>query len=237
MQIQQFDLLQKSAVINIQTDLEAAVAADTLLASQWASNPENSVVANGKYSSLHYMEKSKDWAENPENVAIESGLYSSKHHAIKSAASSVLSSDWAEKAEDSQVATGKYSSKHWAAKAEDEKLAAEVHKNKADKFANESEDVLVEPGKYSAKHWATKSATSYDNFDDRWLGSKTGDPTLDNDGNALQIGAVYWNTNFNELRTWSGSAWVLPAYQSNLDGGDPWTLYGGTTNVDFGGVI
>lgn len=158
MPIQQFDLLQKSAVINIQADLEAAVAADTLLASEWASKPENSVVANGKYSSLHYMEKSKDWAENPENVAVESGLYSSKHHAIKSAASAVLSSDWAEKAEDSQVTTGKYSSKHWAAKAEDEKLAAEVHKNKSDKFANENEDVLVETGKYSAKHYSLKAA-------------------------------------------------------------------------------
>lgn len=237
MPIQQFDLLQKSAVINIQADLEAAVAADTLLASKWASNPENSVVENGKYSSLHYMEKSKDWAENPENVAIEAGMYSSKHHAIKSATSATLSSDWAEKAEDIQVTTGKYSSKHWAAKAEDEKLAAEAHKNKADKFANENEDVLVETGKYSAKHYSLKAAASYDLFDDRFLGAKSADPTLDNDGNALQTGAIYWNTSFNEIRTWSGSAWILPAYQSNLDGGDPWTLYGGTTNVDFGGVV
>jgi hypothetical protein len=40
------------------------------------------------------------------------------------------------------------------------------------------------------------------------LGSKTSDPTVDNDGNALQVGAEYWNSVSNERRTWTGSAWV-----------------------------
>jgi hypothetical protein len=35
---------------------------------------------------------------------------------------------------------------------------------------------------------AASAAAAYDTFDDRYLGSKTSDPTLDNDGNAL----VYW---------------------------------------------
>ena len=33
-----------------------------------------------------------------------------------------------------------------------------------------------------------------DNFDDRFLGAKATDPTLDNDGNALQDGALYFDT-------------------------------------------
>lgn len=55
---------------------------------------------------------------------------------------------------------------------------------------------------------AAAAAASYDLFDDRYLGSKTSNPTLDNDGNPLQVGAEYWNSVSNERRTWTGSAWV-----------------------------
>jgi len=55
---------------------------------------------------------------------------------------------------------------------------------------------------------AASAAASYDQFDDRYLGAKTSNPTLDNDGNALQVGAEYWNSVSNERRTWTGSAWV-----------------------------
>ena len=61
---------------------------------------------------------------------------------------------------------------------------------------------------------ATAAAASYDSFDDRYLGPKASDPTLDNDGNALLTGALYFNTASNEMRVYSGSAWLaayLPA--------------------------
>lgn len=50
----------------------------------------------------------------------------------------------------------------------------------------------------------------YDSFDDRYLGSKASNPTLDNDGNALIDGAIYWNSAAKELRFWSVSsaAWI-----------------------------
>ena len=54
---------------------------------------------------------------------------------------------------------------------------------------------------------------AYDSFDDRYLGSKTSDPTLDNDGNALVGGALYFNSVAGEMRIWTGSAWVA-AYVS-----------------------
>lgn len=66
----------------------------------------------------------------------------------------------------------------------------------------------------SAADSASAAAASYDSFDDRYLGSKTSDPTLDNDGNALITGALYFNSVAGEMRVWSGSAWVaayLPA--------------------------
>lgn len=71
---------------------------------------------------------------------------------------------------------------------------------------------------------ATNAANSYDAFDDRYLGSKTSDPTLDNDGNALITGALYFNSANATMRVWTGSTWVasyLPAsaYQETLISG------------------
>ena len=54
---------------------------------------------------------------------------------------------------------------------------------------------------------AAAAATTYDNFDDRYLGAKTSAPTLDNDGNALIAGALYWNTPGATMYAWTGSAW------------------------------
>ena len=54
---------------------------------------------------------------------------------------------------------------------------------------------------------AAAAAASYDSFDDRYLGSKASAPSVDNDGNALVTGALYWNSTSNIMFVWSGSAW------------------------------
>ena len=54
----------------------------------------------------------------------------------------------------------------------------------------------------------TNAAASYDSFDDRYLGSKSSDPSVDNDGNALITGALYWNSSTNQIFSYTGSAWV-----------------------------
>jgi hypothetical protein len=59
---------------------------------------------------------------------------------------------------------------------------------------------------------ASNAAASYDAFDDRYLGAKSSAPTLDNDGNALLTGALYWNTVGNQLYVWDGSAWDAAAF-------------------------
>lgn len=46
-----------------------------------------------------------------------------------------------------------------------------------------------------------------DNFDDVYLGSKAADPTLDNDGNPLVEGQLYWNSSTNSLMVYDGAAW------------------------------
>jgi len=76
----------------------------------------------------------------------------------------------------------------------------------------------------------------YDEFDDRYLGAKASAPTLDNDGNALLTGALYWNTSVNEMRVYDGAAWAasyLPA-TGYLDKGtfDPNTVAGDVFDMD-----
>ena len=69
----------------------------------------------------------------------------------------------------------------------------------------------------------TNAATSYDDFDDRWLGSKASDPTLNNDGDALIDGAAYFNTTNNVLMVYDlgGTTWKrttpTTGSQTNID--------------------
>jgi hypothetical protein len=59
----------------------------------------------------------------------------------------------------------------------------------------------------SAASSATDAANKYDEFDDRYLGAKSSDPTVDNDGNALVTGAIYFNTSSNVMKVYGGSSW------------------------------
>jgi len=66
----------------------------------------------------------------------------------------------------------------------------------------------------SAAESARDSAlAAFDSFDDRYLGQKSSGPTLDNDGNALVAGTLYFNTTSDAMFVYEGSAWVA-AYAS-----------------------
>ena len=61
---------------------------------------------------------------------------------------------------------------------------------------------------------ATSAASSLDSFTDIYLGQKSSAPTVDNDGDALVTGALYWNTSSNDLYVWNGSAWEQGAFST-----------------------
>lgn len=54
-----------------------------------------------------------------------------------------------------------------------------------------------------------------DNFDDTYLGAKASDPTVDNDGDALTAGDLYFNTTANDLRVYNGSSWQIAAVSTS----------------------
>lgn len=55
---------------------------------------------------------------------------------------------------------------------------------------------------------AASTAALLDSFDDRYLGPKASAPTLDNDGNALVVGALYFDTTSGKMRVNTASGWV-----------------------------
>jgi hypothetical protein len=82
----------------------------------------------------------------------------------------------------------------------------------------------------SAATSATSAAASYDSFDDRYLGAKATPPTVDNDGNALLTGALYWNTSVNKMYVWSGTAWGEISSSAEMIA-YKYTVTGGATSV------
>ena len=54
-----------------------------------------------------------------------------------------------------------------------------------------------------------------DNFDDTYLGAKSSDPTVDNDGDALTAGDLYFNTSSNVLKVYNGSSWQTAAVDAS----------------------
>ncbi len=52
--------------------------------------------------------------------------------------------------------------------------------------------------------------TIFDNFDDRYLGVFDTAPILDNDGEALEVGAIYFDKIDKELKFYNGDSWDSP---------------------------
>ena len=70
------------------------------------------------------------------------------------------------------------------------------HKDDAEtaKTAAETAQTAAESAQTAAETAKTAAETALDTFDDRFLGAKSSDPTVDNDGNALIDGALYFDT-------------------------------------------
>jgi len=58
---------------------------------------------------------------------------------------------------------------------------------------------------------AAAAAASFDDFEDRYLGAQTSDPTTDLDGNALITGALYFNSVTSAMKVYNGASWDLVA--------------------------
>ena len=189
----------------------ASSTASATLAQDWATK------TNGQVASTDYSAKAwsiggtgvtngsgaaKEWAIKTSGT-VDGTDYSAKYYATDSAASAALANDWATKTSGT-VAGGKYSAKYHA-------QAAATSASNASTSASNAASAQT-----AAEAARDQTLASFDSFDDRYLGAKTSDPTLDNDGNALVAGALYFNSSSGIMKVYTGSAWVA-AYVSGTD--------------------
>ena len=85
---------------------------------------------------------------------------------------------------------------------------------------------------------AAAAAVSADNFDDTYLGSKSSEPSTDNDGDALSTGMLFFDTTANALKVYTGSAWQITTQASLTSvAGDTSPQLGGDLDVVTHGLV
>lgn len=193
-------------------------------AKEWATETSGTVDTSD-YSAKEYAigtqastgGSAKDFAQKTDGgVSGATSLHSAKAWAVggtgvTSTAGKGAAKEWAITAEDTTVDGTDYSALHWAAKSSASASAASTSESNAASSASAASTSAsnasasasaASTSESNAATSETNAAASYDAFDDRYLGSKTSDPTLDNDGDALLDGATYWDTTNNCLKVY-----------------------------------
>ena len=206
----------------------AGVAANASNASNFANNSSNSAnsASNHSSNSSNFANNSSNSANTSSNHASNSSNHASNaSNSANSASTSATTATTQAGYASSNAATATTQAGYAASNA----TAALGYSSNSSNFANNSSNHASNSSNFSnnssnfantasnaanAANSARDSAlAAYDNFDDRYLGSKTSDPTLDNDGNALVGGALYFNSVDNVMKVYTGSVWVA-AYAS-----------------------
>ena len=88
--------------------------------------------------------------------------------------------------------------------AETAQAAAELAQTGAETAETNAEtaETNAETAQAAAEAAQAAAEAVFDNFDDAYLGAKASDPTLDNDGDALADGALYFNTTDNIMKVY-----------------------------------
>jgi hypothetical protein len=149
--------------------------------SNFANNSSNSANTSSNHSA-----NSSNFANNSSNHAANSSNFAnaSSNHASNSSNHSANSSNFANTSSNHAANSSNFS-------------------NNSSNFANTASNAA------NAANAARDTAiTLVDNFEDVYLGAKSLDPSLDNDGDALTAGDLYYNTVGNVLKYYTGSAWV-----------------------------
>jgi len=93
--------------------------------------------------------------------------------------------------------------------------AADVVSTNADVVLTNADVVTTGDNVTAAQAAQAAAELAADNFDDTYLGAKSSDPTVDNDGGALNAGDLYFNTASNVLKVYNGSAWQVAAVSTS----------------------
>ncbi len=153
-------------------------------AEEWATKT-NGIVASTGYSS-------KAWATGGTGVTSQSGGGASEEWATKTTAT---------------VDGTEYSAKEYAIGAQAANTSGSAKQWAVGGGASFDINTAVQGTNYSAKYYAELAASHLDSFDDVYLGGKSSAPSVDNDGDPLTAGDLYFDTTTSKLRYYDGSAW------------------------------
>jgi hypothetical protein len=81
----------------------------------------------------------------------------------------------------------------------------------------ETAETNAETAQTAAELARDQAQLAYDSFDDRYLGEKNGPPLLDNDGNALLPGALYYDAGDSVLKYYNGTIWSTLSTAAGLN--------------------
>ena len=169
--------------------------------SNFANNSSNSAndSANSASNSSNFANNSSNHASNSSNHAANSSNFAnaSANHASNSSNHASNSSNHASN-----------SSNH-AANSSNFANDSSNHASNSSNFANNSSNFANTASDASNSANAARDAAlaAADNFDDTYLGAKANDPTVDNDGDPLNAGDLYFNTSTSVLKYYDGAAW------------------------------
>lgn len=206
---------------NAAASSEASVAANASAASNSANNASNFAnnSSNSANASSNHANNASNFANNASNHATNASGFASNasnhaNNASNSANAAAASSATANTAANN-ASNASSNSSNFANNSSNSANAAALSASGASNSANNASNSANSAASAQAAAESARDATltAYDNFDDRYLGAKTSDPTLDNDGNALVAGALYFNSVDGAMKVYTGSAWVA-AYVS-----------------------
>ena len=171
-------------------------------ASNFANNSSNSANASANHAanSSNFSNSASNHASNSSNHSANSSNFAnaSSNHASNSSNFANNSSNHASNSSNHSANSSNFAN------------TSSNHSANSSNFANNSSNHASNASNAANAANSARDAAlaATDSFDDTYLGAKASDPTLDNDGAALNAGDLYYNTTAGNLKYYTGSAWV-----------------------------
>lgn len=171
-------------------------------------------------------------------ATVQSDATDADNHRIAAAASEAAASASEVAASASEAAA---SASEVASATSETNAAASANAAAASEAASNTSEIAAAASEAAAAASNTAASAAQlaaelalDTFTDQYLGASSTAPTTDNDGDALQTGALYWSDVSDAMYVWNGTAWdTLPTSIGIADGATSTQLTLTDTSASF----